>query len=99
MQLNLNPVTARQAVKNNSRKACVRQSIGMVEYLELPPMLAAGRSPSTTSATPDALAYCFLIDGEVEGPRLTYSQLDRCAAAWPVRLRVSPSQATSTLAL
>jgi acyl-CoA synthetase (AMP-forming)/AMP-acid ligase II len=27
--------------------------------------------------TPDALAFCFLIDGEEEGPRLTYAGLDR----------------------
>src|SRR6266480_7707256 len=29
--------------------------------------------------SPDALAFCFLIDGEEEGPRLTYAGLDRAA--------------------
>ncbi|CAN5502678.1 fatty acyl-AMP ligase [soil metagenome] len=33
------------------------------------------------AATPDELAYRFLIDGELEGPGLTYSQLDRQARA------------------
>src|SRR5437764_15382790 len=47
------------------------------------------RSPVTSAASmaevlqaradlsPDALAFCFLIDGEEEGPRLTYTALDR----------------------
>jgi acyl-CoA synthetase (AMP-forming)/AMP-acid ligase II len=30
---------------------------------------------------PDTLAFCFLIDGEEEGPRLTYGELDREARA------------------
>jgi acyl-CoA synthetase (AMP-forming)/AMP-acid ligase II len=37
--------------------------------------------------TPDALAFCFLIDGEEEGPRLTYADLDRAARAIAVTLR------------
>jgi acyl-CoA synthetase (AMP-forming)/AMP-acid ligase II len=31
--------------------------------------------------TPDALAFCFLVDGEEEGPHLTYADLDREARA------------------
>src|SRR5262249_27100361 len=31
--------------------------------------------------TPDAPAFCFLTDGETEGPRLTYAELDRAARA------------------
>ncbi|HEY2909244.1 MAG TPA: AMP-binding protein, partial [Gemmataceae bacterium] len=37
--------------------------------------------------TPDALAFCFLIDGEEEGPRVTYGELDRAARAVAVTLR------------
>src|SRR5688500_10411294 len=32
-------------------------------------------------STPDGLAFSFLIDGEKEGPRLTYADLDRQARA------------------
>lgn len=32
-------------------------------------------------ASPDALVFCFLIDGEEEGPRLSYAELDRGARA------------------
>ncbi len=39
------------------------------------------------SATPDDLAYCFLVDGETEGPRLTYADLDRTARALAATLR------------
>ena len=39
-----------------------------------------GRSLQARAAlTPDALAFCFLIDGEEEGPRFTYADLDRAA--------------------
>lgn len=38
-------------------------------------------------ATPDALAYLFLLDGEEEGPRLTFGQLDRAARAIAATLR------------
>jgi acyl-CoA synthetase (AMP-forming)/AMP-acid ligase II len=31
--------------------------------------------------TPDSLAFCFLVDGEEEGPRLSYADLDRAARA------------------
>lgn len=37
--------------------------------------------------TPDALAFGFLIDGEAEGPRLTYADLDRLARTVAVALR------------
>ncbi len=37
--------------------------------------------------TPDALAFGFLIDGEHEGPRLTYAELDREARAVAAALR------------
>jgi acyl-CoA synthetase (AMP-forming)/AMP-acid ligase II len=37
--------------------------------------------------TPDALAFCFLIDGEEEGPRLSYGELDRSARAVAAALR------------
>jgi acyl-CoA synthetase (AMP-forming)/AMP-acid ligase II len=37
--------------------------------------------------TPDALAFCFLIDGEEEGPQVTYGDLDRQARALAVALR------------
>jgi acyl-CoA synthetase (AMP-forming)/AMP-acid ligase II len=37
--------------------------------------------------TPDALAYLFLIDGEEEGPRLTYAEVDRAARAVAAALR------------
>jgi acyl-CoA synthetase (AMP-forming)/AMP-acid ligase II len=36
----------------------------------------------------DELAFCYLIDGEVEGPRLTYAELDRAARAIAVTIRV-----------
>jgi acyl-CoA synthetase (AMP-forming)/AMP-acid ligase II len=38
-------------------------------------------------ATPDHLAFAFLIDGEEEGPRLTFAGLDRAARAVAVALR------------
>lgn len=38
-------------------------------------------------ATPDQLTYLFLIDGEEEGPRLTYAELDRAARAIAATLR------------
>ena len=37
--------------------------------------------------SPEVLAFCFLIDGEEEGPRLTYAQLDREAQQIAVKLR------------
>jgi acyl-CoA synthetase (AMP-forming)/AMP-acid ligase II len=37
--------------------------------------------------TPDELAFCFLVNGEDEGPRLTYAELDRQARAIAVALR------------
>jgi acyl-CoA synthetase (AMP-forming)/AMP-acid ligase II len=39
------------------------------------------------NATPDDLAFCFLLDGEEEGPRLTYAGLDRAARAIAATLR------------
>jgi acyl-CoA synthetase (AMP-forming)/AMP-acid ligase II len=38
-------------------------------------------------ATPDEVACCFLLDGEEEGPRLTYAGLDRAARAVAAVLR------------
>jgi acyl-CoA synthetase (AMP-forming)/AMP-acid ligase II len=38
-------------------------------------------------ATPDGLAFCYLIDGEEEGPRLTYAGLDRAARSIAAVLR------------
>jgi acyl-CoA synthetase (AMP-forming)/AMP-acid ligase II len=37
--------------------------------------------------TPDELAFCFLLDGEDEGPRLTYAALDQTARAIAAVLR------------
>jgi acyl-CoA synthetase (AMP-forming)/AMP-acid ligase II len=37
--------------------------------------------------TPDALAFCFLADGEEEGPRFTYGELDRQARTVAAALR------------
>jgi acyl-CoA synthetase (AMP-forming)/AMP-acid ligase II len=37
--------------------------------------------------SPDTLAFCFLVDGEEEGPRVTYADLDRAARAVAVTLR------------
>src|SRR5262245_41975547 len=44
--------------------------------------------------TPDALAFCFLIDGEEEGSRVTYGDLDRQARAIAAALRdvVAPGE-------
>src|SRR5262249_48239985 len=42
---------------------------------------------SRAAQTPDALAFGFLVDGEEEGPRLTYADLDREARAVAVALR------------
>src|SRR5205807_1706114 len=39
------------------------------------------------SMAPDRLAFCFLIDGEEEGPRLTYAGLDRAARSLAAVLR------------
>ena len=39
------------------------------------------------ATTPDELAYLFLIDGEVEGPRLTYAGTDTAARAIAAALR------------
>jgi acyl-CoA synthetase (AMP-forming)/AMP-acid ligase II len=61
----------------------------MTDYLE-PPAQATSLveiAQIRASATPDALAYCFLVDGEQEGPRLTYAELDRAAGDLAVRLR------------
>jgi acyl-CoA synthetase (AMP-forming)/AMP-acid ligase II len=61
----------------------------MPQYLE--PPAGAGNlveiAQLRASATPDELAYCFLIDGEIEGPRLTYAQLDVNARDLATRLR------------
>lgn len=42
---------------------------------------------SRAAATPDDLAVCFLIDGEEEGPRLSYAGLDKTARALAAVLR------------
>ena len=39
------------------------------------------------AATPDGLAFSFLVDGEEEGPRLTFAELDRRACAVAAALR------------
>src|SRR5262245_7400007 len=39
------------------------------------------------SLSPDAVVYCFLTDGNEEGPRLTYADLDRAARTIAVALR------------
>ena len=39
------------------------------------------------SLSPEALAFCFLIDGEVEGPRLTFADLERKARRIAAALR------------
>src|SRR4051812_10906894 len=39
------------------------------------------------TATPDALALCFLTNGEEEGPRLAFAGLDRAARAVAASLR------------
>ncbi|HEV8058839.1 MAG TPA: fatty acyl-AMP ligase, partial [Gemmataceae bacterium] len=55
-----------------------------------PPLNAASLveiAQMRASVTPDDLAFCFLVDGETEGPRLTYAELNRAACALAARLR------------
>jgi acyl-CoA synthetase (AMP-forming)/AMP-acid ligase II len=61
--------------------------------------LVSPSDPSTTAAslvevlqaradaTPDEMVFCFLIDGEEDGPRLTYAELDRQARGIAAVLR------------
>ncbi len=55
------------------------------------PAFAAGSLPEVlltrAAQTPDAPAYCFLIDGVEEGPRLSYADLDREARAIAARIQ------------
>lgn len=44
---------------------------------------------SQAGQIPDHPAFCFLIDGETEGPRITYAELDRQARSIAVTLRES----------
>ncbi len=52
-------------------------------HLDAPPELTSlvAIAQYRAAVTPNELAYCFLIDGEVEGPRLTYADLDGRARA------------------
>jgi acyl-CoA synthetase (AMP-forming)/AMP-acid ligase II len=49
--------------------------------------------------TPDVRAFCFLPDGEEEGPRLTYGELDRAARAVAATLRDGAEPGDRTLLL
>ena len=62
-------------VSRCSRATRYRTAASMAEVLQV-----------WADQTPDALAFCFLIDGEEEGPRLTYAELDSAARAVAVTL-------------